>query len=525
MRTGFLDTIHRRRLDRRRFLIGGASLAALPLAGLSGCGAGEPRFSTNPFTLGVASGDPAQDGVVLWTRLAPDPLNGGGLPPDVSYEVSWRLASDPNMLQEVQKGTATASPEWGHSVHVEVKGLEPGRHYWYEFRAGSEESPRGRTRTADAVHAELDHVRLAFASCQHYESGYYTAYRHMVEEDLDIVFHLGDYIYEGPPAEGQPRLHNSPEIMTLEDYRNRYALYKSDPDLQAAHASFPWSVTWDDHELDNNYASDIPEERGPMEREAFLARRAAAYQAYYENMPLRRSSLPVGVDMRLYRRLTYGDLAQFDVLDTRQYRTDQPCGDGTKPFCEEVFDPDATMLGSEQEDWLLKGLQQTRARWKVIPQQVMMAPVDRFAGPEKKYSMDKWGAYPAGLSRFLSFLKEATIDNTVVLTGDIHNHWVCNLPEDLNDPGSAPVATEFIGTSLSSGGDGSDVREDTEQILSENPFVKFFNNQRGYVSCMITPEMFQADYRVMDFVEKPGGSISTRASFVVEDGKPGAEKA
>ncbi len=323
----------------------------------------------------------------------------------------------------------------------------------------------------------------------------------------------------------QPRLHNSPEIMTLEDYRNRYALYKSDPDLQAAHAAFPWSVTWDDHELDNNYASDIPEERGPMEREAFLARRSAAYQAYYENMPLRRSSLPAGVDMRLYRRLTYGDLAQFDVLDTRQYRTDQPCGDGTKPFCEEVFDPDATMLGSEQESWLLNGLQQTPARWKVIPQQVMMAPVDRTAGPEKRYSMDKWAAYPAGLSRFLSFLKESSIDNTVVLTGDIHNHWVCDLPEDLNDPGSAPVATEFIGTSLSSGGDGSDVREDTEQILSENPFVKFFNNQRGYVSCLLTPGMFKADYRVMDFVEKPGGSISTRASFVVENGKPGAEKA
>ncbi len=525
MSIGFLDTIHRRRLDRRRFLIGGVSLAGLPLVGLSGCGAGEPRFSTNPFTLGVASGDPAPDGVVIWTRLAPDPLNGGGLPPDESYEVSWRLASDSNMLQEVQKGTVTASPEWGHSVHVEVKGLEPGRHYWYEFRAGSEESPRGRTRTADAAHAELDHLRLAFASCQHYESGYYTAYRHMVAEDIDIVFHLGDYIYEGPPQEGQPRMHNSPEIMTLEDYRNRYALYKSDPDLQAAHAAFPWSVTWDDHELDNNYASDIPEERGPMEREAFLARRAAAYQAYYENMPLRRSSLPAGVDMRLYRRLTYGDLAQFDVLDTRQYRTDQPCGDGTKPFCEEVFDPGATMLGSEQESWLLKGLQQTRVRWKVIPQQVMMAPVDRTAGPEKRYSMDKWAAYPAGLSRFLSFLKESPIDNTVVLTGDIHNHWVCNLPEDLNDPGSAPVATEFIGTSLSSGGDGSDVREDTEQILSENPFVKFFNNQRGYVSCLLTPEMFQADYRVMDFVEKPGGSISTRASFVVENGKPGAVKA
>jgi alkaline phosphatase D len=350
----------------------------------------------------------------------------------------------------------------------------------------------------------------------------------MVAEDLDIVFHLGDYIYEGSPAKadaGTPRLHNSPEIITLEDYRNRYALYKLDPDLQAAHAAFPWSVTWDDHEFDNNYAADIPEEKGPMEREAFLARRAAAYQVYYETMPLRRSSMPQGADMRLYRRLSYGNLAQFDVLDTRQYRTNQPCGDGNKPLCDDVLNPAATMLGAEQERWLFDGLSKSQARWKVLPQQVMMAPLDRVPGPEKIYSMDKWAALPAGLNRFLSVLKEGSIDNTVVLTGDIHNNWVCNLSPDLNDPSAPPVATEFVTTSISSGGDGSDLREGTEQVMSENPFVQFFNDQRGYVSCTITPETFKADYQVMDFVEKPGGSISTRASFVVENGKAGAVKA
>lgn len=515
------------RFDRRRFLVGGASIVGLPYVGLSsGCGAGAPQFSDNPFKLGVASGDPTPDGVVLWTRLAPDPLNGGGLPPDQAYEVHWRIASDSNMLQEVQSGMAMASPELGHSVHVEVEGLEPGRWYWYEFRAGSEESQRGRTRTADAAGAQLEKLRFAFASCQHYETGYYTAYRHMVAEDLEVVFHLGDYIYEGgPSAEERPRKHNSPEIMTLDDYRNRYALYKMDEDLQAAHAAFPWIVTWDDHEFDNNYAADIPEEKGPMEHEAFLARRAAAYQVYYETMPLRRSALPTGPDMTLYRRLSYGNLAQFDVLDTRQYRTDQPCGDGNKPLCDEVFDPKATMLGEAQERWLFDGLEKSRARWKVVPQQVMLAPLDRVAGPEKIYSMDKWAAAPAGLSRFLSFLKEGSIDNTVVLTGDIHTNWVCNLPVDINDPGSASVATEFVGTSISSGGNGMDVREDTAKVLSENPFVKFFNAQRGYVNCVVTPEMFQADYRVMDQVETPGGAVSTRASFVVENGKPGVEKA
>jgi alkaline phosphatase D len=474
----------------------------------------------------VASGDPTPDGVVLWTRLAPDPLNGGGLPPDQAYEVHWRIASDSNMLQEVQSGTAMASPELGHSVHVEVEGLDPGRWYWYEFRAGSEESQRGRTRTADAVGAQLEKLRFAFASCQHYETGYYTAYRHMVAEDLEVVFHLGDYIYEGGPSPDERlRKHNGPEIITLDDYRNRYALYKSDEDLQAAHAAFPWIVTWDDHEFDNNYASDIPEEKGPMEHEAFLARRAAAYQVYYETMPLRRSALPNGPDMTLYRRLSYGDLAQFDVLDTRQYRTDQPCGDGNKPLCDEVFDPKATMLGEAQERWLFDGLGKSRARWKVVPQQVMLAPLDRVAGPEKIYSMDKWAAAPAGLSRFLSFLKEGSIENTVVLTGDIHTNWACNLPVDINDPGSASVATEFVGTSISSGGNGMDVREDTDKVLSENPFVKFFNAQRGYVSCVVTPEMFQADYRVMDQVEAPGGAVSTRASFVVENGKPEIVKA
>ena len=513
--------------DRRRFLVGGAAFVGLPYLGLSsGCGTGAPRFSQNPFTLGIASGDPTPDGVVLWTRLAPDPLNGGGLPPDELYEVHWRIASDSNMLQEVQSGTAMASPELGHSVHVEVEGLEPGRWYWYEFRAGAEESARGRTRTADAADVRLEKLRFAFASCQHYETGYYTAYRHMVAEDLEVVFHLGDYIYEGgPSADDRLRKHNSPEIMTLDDYRNRYALYKLDEDLQAAHAAFPWIVTWDDHEVDNNYASDIPEEKGPMEREAFLQRRAAAYQAYYEAMPLRRSALPRGPDMKLYRRLAFGDLAQFDVLDTRQYRTDQPCGDGNKALCDEAFDPQATMLGEAQERWLFDGLRKSRARWKVLPQQVMMAPLDRVGGPEKIYSMDKWGAYPAGLSRFLSSLKEGSIGNTVVLTGDIHANWVCNLPQDLNDPASAPAATEFVGTSISSGGNGTDVREDTEKVLSENPFVKFFNAQRGYVTCALTPDTYRVDYRVMDFVDKPGGSISTRASFVVENGKPGAVKA
>ena len=164
----------------------------------------------------------------------------------------------------------------------------------------------------------------------------------MADEDLDLVVHLGDYIYEGSPVADRPRRHNSPEIISLEDYRNRYALYKSDPNLKLAHAAFPWIVTWDDHEVDNNYAKDVPEDN--QSRQSLLERRAHAYQAYYEHMPLRRASLPRGSDMRLYRRLRFGDLAEFNALDTRQYRSDQPCGDGNKPPCPEALNPQATMM-------------------------------------------------------------------------------------------------------------------------------------------------------------------------------------
>src|SRR5262245_2265884 len=348
--------------NRRRFLLGAGALSGLALTGQFPAypQTRPPKFTSDPFSLGVASGDPLLDGVVLWTRLAPDPINGGGMPP-TAVTVNWEIAADDGMKEIVQRGSAVASPELGHSVHVEAPGLKPGRWYWYRFMVGDAVSPIGRTRTAPAFNARLDRLRFAFASCQHYEAGYYTAYKHMAEEQLDLVVHLGDYIYEGAPAADRPRKHNSPEIISLEDYRNRYALYKSDPNLKLAHAAFPWIVTWDDHEVDNNYANDVPEDK--QSREAFLERRARAYQAYYEHMPLRRSSLPRGPGMRLYRRLRFGDLAEFNVLDTRQYRDDQPCGDGNKPLCPEALNPQATMMGEAQERWLFNNLDRSKALW------------------------------------------------------------------------------------------------------------------------------------------------------------------
>jgi alkaline phosphatase D len=520
----FYSPIDQRGFNRRRFLIGAGALSGLALTGQlpSYAEPRAPKFTADPFSLGVASGDPLPDGVVLWTRLAPDPLNGGGMPAR-PVTVKWEIAADEGMKEIALRGSAMASPELGHSVHVEAQGLKPGRWYWYRFMTGDAVSPIGRTRTAPDLNAQPDRLRFAFASCQHYETGFFTAYKHMAGEQIDLVIHLGDYIYEGAPVAGRPRQHNSPEIISLDDYRNRYALYKSDANLKLAHAAFPWVVTWDDHEVDNNYAGDVPEDK--QSRQAFLERRAHAYQAYYEHMPLRRSSLPRGPGMRLYRRLRFGDLAEFNVLDTRQYRDDQPCGDGSKPLCPEAFKPQATMMGEAQERWLFNNLGRSKALWNVIAQQVMMAPWDSAAGIEQRLSMDKWGAYPAALNRFLKFLRDRKPSNPVVITGDIHSNWAADIKADFNNPGSAVVATEFVGTSITSGGDGIDMRPDVERQMGENPHFKFFNGQRGYVRCDVNPKRWQTDFRILAAVTKPDEPISTRASFVVENGKPGTVNA
>ncbi|MBK9166401.1 MAG: alkaline phosphatase D family protein [Bryobacterales bacterium] len=507
-------------LERRRFLIQSGAFLGLTFAAGSTLSCASPKFGTNPFTLGVASGDPLPDGVVLWTRLAPKPSEGGGMPPE-DVEVRWQVASDDKMANIVQQGKATAPANLAHAVHVEVDGLEPGRWYFYRFIAGSEESPIGRTRTAAAANHDLDRLSFAFASCQHYEY-LYTSFQHMADEDLDLVIHLGDYIYEGGPRPdpSRPRDHGTPQIVSLSDYRNRYALYRSDPLLREVHARFPWVVTWDDHEVDNNYANDIPEDDQP--REAFLERRANAYQAYYEHLPLRRTSLPTGSKMLLYRRLAYGNLAEFSVLDTRQYRTDQPCDDGTKPPCPAMLDPNATMMGPEQEQWLVDGLNRSTACWNVLAQQVMMAKVDRMPGPDVAHPMDQWAGYEVARNRLLAYLGERRIANPVVLTGDIHSNWVADLHVDFSNPKSLKVGTEFVATSISSSGDGSDTVPTVAAYLPENPHVKFFNSQRGYVRCVVTPDQWRSDYRVVEYVTKPGSPIATRASFVVENGRPGA---
>lgn len=514
-----------RRWSRREFLAAGGAAAAWPLLAAPASAMFKKRVATSdyPFSLGVASGEPTPDGFVIWTRLAPKPIEGGGMPQQ-SVEVRWKVCHDEAMTRVAAEGTAIATADLAHSVHVEVPGLEPGRWYFYQFAATGETSPKGRARTAPKADDMPERLRMAFASCQHFEHGYFTAYDHMRREDLDLVAHLGDYIYEYPGNPLKVRMHVGPLLDKLADYRNRHAQYKTDEFLQAAHAMCPWLVTWDDHEFANNCAGAISEK--PNEPpEIYLPRRANAYRAYYEHMPLRRAQLPKGPDMLLYRQVPFGRLAEFAVLDTRQYRTDQPCGDGSKPPCDEVYHPQASLLGEAQEHWLYDRLNASRGVWNVLTQQVMMARVDRKPGDVKAYSMDQWPGYEANRQRMLKFFADHPRLNPIVIAGDIHCNWANHLQVNADDERSPVVATEFVGTSISSGGDGAEHRKDTPEVLAENPFVKFFNDERGYVMCDITPQTWTTHYRTVPFVSKRGAPLNTRKTFVVEAGKPGLNQA
>ena len=484
-----------------------------------------PRFLANPFSLGVGSGDPGPDGVVLWSRLAPDPLNGGGMGAD-AVNVRWEIATDEAMQTVVKRGTTLARPDLGHSIHVEVDGLRPSAWYWYRFDAGGEASPVGRTRTAPAANVMPDQYRFAFASCQAYTQGLYTAFDHLAQEDIELVAHLGDYIYESPTnpaATLQPlRAHQAWEPTTLEQYRNRYALYKSDRSLQAAHAAFPWVVTWDDHEVDNNYVSDNASDN--MARDEFLIRRAAAYQAYYEHQPLRKASIPRGPDMLLYRTVGAGRLARFHVLDTRQYRSNQACDDGIKAPCNEWSQPNRMVLGDTQERWLTRGIDQSQSRWNVLAQQITFSRVPDPTRPTF-HPMDPWSGYPAARDRLLAWIAERQQKNIVVITGDIHASFVMDVTRDaLRPEGSPTIATEFVGTSISSAGDGFDRWRQLTDYETTVPNMKYHNARRGYVRCALTPDRWQTDYRTVPYVTRPGAPVETAATYVVENGKPGAEK-
>lgn len=504
---------------RRSFLAGSTALGAAVVGGtafgvVAPASAAPARRLVDPFTLGVASGDPTPGGVVLWTRLAPAPLEGGGMP-DRFVPVAWQVATDERFRDVVASGAEVSRPELGHSVHVEVEGLRPGAEYFYRFRAGDELSPVGRTRTAPEVGAPLDRLAFGLTSCQNYQAGLFTAHRRMAEDDLDLVVQVGDYIYEGAPSATAFRRHEGAgEPFSLVEYRNRHAQYKADADLQAAHAACAWAVVLDDHEIDNNWADEVPQDPERQPRDVFLARRAAAFQAYWEHMPLRRSSLPRGIDVQLYRRLTFGDLLDVHLLDTRQYRSDQAAQSAR-------LDPQRTILGDEQEAWLERALAGPTARWNALAQQVFFSQRDFASGDALDLSTDAWDGYVADRDGLRDHLAAVGTSNPVVLTGDVHANYLCDVKADFDDPDSRTVATEVVGTSTTSGGDGRDQNPGDAVQLAENPHIKLINRNRGYVRNVVTPATWTIDYRVVDSVTVPGAPVRTRASYVVEDGRPG----
>ncbi len=486
-----------------------ASTAPAELPGAQG-------LDADPFTLGVASGDPVPTSVILWTRLAIDPIarDGTGAVPDADIEVLWEVASDEDFAQVVASGIEVASPDFGHSLHVDPEGLTADTRYWYRFRVGEFTSPVGRTRTTPDDDATVDELRIGVASCQLRSAGYWTAYEQMAEDDLDLVFFLGDYIYEYPAGEGELASVIEAEPQTEADYRLLYGAYKRDPMLQAAHASAPWVVTWDDHEVDNNYAGVVPED--PADAPTFAARRRAAYQVFWENMPVRLDP-PDDEGLRLYRTVRFGSLATFFVLDGRQYRTDQVCGDQIPTMaseCPALGDESHTMLGTEQEDWLSNGLSDADTTWKALAQQTVMKAL---VLGDVVLNVDQWDGYPAARARLLSSIQEDGVENVMVMTGDIHVGGAADIRGTDAATDGPILAHELVVPGISSPGLGFGDGIDTESL----GLIYSNLTDNGYARAVITPETWRTEWMVVGDIAAPGAPVTLDATAEVTAGSPG----
>lgn len=536
-------------LDRRYFLQNAAWASAtastlwLPRSAWS-----QTRITSNPFSLGIASGSPTQDGIVLWTRLAPSGLFGTANLGTQDITVQWELAHDEGFTRIVQRGQAQAIAALAHSVHVEVAGLEGGRGYFYRFIVGDFTSTIGRTRTLPALDARASRFRIAYASCQRWEHGYYSAYRHMLADQPDLVLFLGDYIYEYPRAAQQVRAPNATShggwTLTLDDYRSRYALHKSDPDLQAMHAAAPWAFTWDDHEVQNDYTGLTPGDAGPAAPD-FAVRRAAAYQAFYEHMPLRASVLTRALaglsekpaaEMRIYQSMRLGALGQIVLLDARQYKDPLVCtkdgalGSSTvnTAQCPQWNDPARTMLGAAQEAWLAQAFSRTASEpgWQIIGQSSLFAPRDfKNSGAGATMWNDGWDGYSAARSRLTDALQKASAKNAVFLGGDVHENWVGHVKADFNKPRSANVATEFCGTSITSRHSASSSNTGVADRIARNPHFIFADvEKRGYGLADFSAQKLQVSLRTVSDVTSKDASVQTLAQFEVASGKAVVER-
>ncbi len=500
-------------LDRRTLLSGAVVLAAVRFVHAGAAARvreARPRLTTDPFALGVASGDPAADGFILWTRVL-------GIAEDAA--VGWEVAEDEGFRRIVAKGRALAAKERAGAVHVPVRGLRAGRPYFYRFHLGGAVSRTGRTAT---IAADPQSLRLALTSCQHWEQGWFSAYRDMIAHRPDAVLQVGDYIYEKSFGEGpNVRTFGTPDPRTLDEYRARHALYRSDRDLADAHAELPFIVSWDDHEVENDYVADHGV--ATADPAAFARRRAAAYQAYFEHMPIDPARLLPSGEVRLYRRFGWGRLASVHMLDTRQYRTPHPCaapghrGGQIMHGCDQAAD--ATMLGAAQENWLRRGLHSERATWSLVTQQTLFSRLYLPQGRDAFYS-DVWDGYAEARERALDALAQPAVRNPVLLGGDVHSFWINDVKRDFGRPGSATVATEIVTSCLAS-------RNGPEALFgparSLNPHVRFLDNvHAGYVLLDLSPVRLGIDLRAVDSLTDPESPIRSLARYTVEAGRPGA---
>lgn len=525
---------------QRRDLIFGATQAAALMAWRRVFAAGPDRVAplnhwvspSEVFTLGVASGEPLPQSVVLWTRLAPKPLQADGGMPARPVPVRWELAHDAHFTQIAKQGEALAHPAKAHSLHIEVQELLSDRSYFYRFFAGGQASPVGRTRTAPHPMAPVRRLRMALTSCQHYEMGYYTAHREIAAADVDFVLFVGDYIYETASVPRfQVRRHHQvmeDEDLDLAHYRVHHANYKLDADLRACHAAHPWLLTWDDHDVRNDYGG-LHDADG-LSVAAFTKVRAAAYQAYFEHLPISPRRAPVGPDAAMHTQYRWGQLADLWLLDTRQFRSGHACHwphtlmDGRLLWrCGEALSGDRTVLGLGQERWLADTLAASTGAWRLIAQTTQIAP-SQLAVPWGNLAYaDGWDAFPQARERLMDAIAQPRVPDVVCLGGDVHRHVAANLrmhPLDFNSP---IIASELVASSITSRGLSEFVSQWTK---ANNPdLLHLRGDERGHALIDITPHALRCDFRATAFPVRADSVFYTQASYVIERGVAGPKKA
>jgi alkaline phosphatase D len=514
-------------ITRRRLLASGTAGLVLPFA--TACSSApapagpEPADGRRVFLHGVASGDPDQDSLVLWTRVAPPP--GGG-----NQVVDWVLFADPRMRERVARGSVTTGARRDWTVKVLARGLEPGTTYYYRFESRGEQSPAGRTRTLPAAGA--DRVRIAFTSCSNWPFGFFNVYRRIAERnDLDLVLHLGDYIYEygnGTYGDGTrfDRLHAPDrEILDLDDYRTRYGQYRSDPDLQELHRQHPVVAVWDDHESANNSWRHGAENHDPGEG-SWAGRKAAAVRAWGEWMPARDGV--TATEPRIWRSFDLGGMVDLIMLDTRLYGRDREVAEATDR--ETIEDPTRSLLGPAQEAWLLDELTTSKKRgshWRMLGQQVMFGQLGVF-GDQPILNTDQWDGYAPARRRILDHLGTAGIDNVAVLTGDIHSSWAMDIAPDPFDParydpdsGRGSRAVEFVTPSVTSPfmTDRAAAEARADEGLRNHPHMRFIDlYHKGYVLLDADAERLQAEFWHVDTIERRDSGQSLAAVHATRSG-------